>query len=419
MSNEIGKISFYKIAFAFRALENRNFRLYFFGALFSLLGTWIQNLAIGWLVYKLTDSAFYLGLVGFASQIPALFLTPIAGVYADRVNRLKVLIATQSLPMLLAFLLAILTFSGHISVTALIVIVALNGTAIAFDTPFRHAFLLEMLGDKKLIPNAVALNSMLFNTARFIGPSIGGVLIAMFGEAVCFLLNGISFSGVIVALLFMKLPGFVKPTSKKSVLKELREGLQYAWQILPIRYMISLAMVISFFGLPFQSFFPVYAADILNGNSQLLGLLVGALGAGALSGGLFLAARNNLNHLPMMIRNAALVFSVALMAFSFSRHSWLSLILLFIAGFGMIISFVSTNSLLQTIVAEDRRGRVLALYSMSFLGFTPVGSLLLGTIAEYITVPYTTLIAGLICLLFTGFYAAKAKFIKQQVANAN
>jgi len=218
MKNGVIKLSFFhKIRFAFRALENRNFRLFFFGALLSLMGTWIQNLAIGWLVYKLTDSAFYLGLVGFASQIPALILTPIAGVYADRVNRLKVLIATQSLPMILAFLLAALTFSGHITVTALIVIVIINGMAIAFDTPFRHAFLLEMLGDKKLIPNAVALNSMLFNTARFIGPSIGGLLIAMFGEAVCFLINGVSFSGVIIALLLMKLLGFVKPASHKSV----------------------------------------------------------------------------------------------------------------------------------------------------------------------------------------------------------
>lgn len=416
MKNGVIKLSFFhKIRFAFRALENRNFRLFFFGALLSLMGTWIQNLAIGWLVYKLTDSAFYLGLVGFASQIPALILTPIAGVYADRVNRLKVLIATQSLPMILAFLLAALTFSGHITVTALIVIVIINGMAIAFDTPFRHAFLLEMLGDKKLIPNAVALNSMLFNTARFIGPSIGGLLIAMFGEAVCFLINGVSFSGVIIALLLMKLPGFVKPTAHKSVFKELKEGLHYAWNFPPTRYMISLAMVISFFGLPFQSFLPVYAADILNGDSQLLGLLVGALGAGALSGALFLASRNNISRLPLMIRNAALLFGLGLMAFSFSKQSWLSLVLLFIAGFGMIISFVSTNTLLQTAVAEDRRGRVLALYSMSFLGFTPVGSLLLGTIAEYISVPYTTLIASSICLIYAVFYATKAKLVKQQI----
>ncbi|MDA3942805.1 MAG: MFS transporter [Bacteroidetes bacterium] len=406
---------FRKVGFAFRALENRNFRLYFFGASVSLMGTWIQNLAIGWMVYRLTDSAFYLGLVGFAGQIPALILTPLAGVFADRTNRFKVLVITQSIPMILAFILAILTFSGHITVNYLLIIVVINGIAIAFDTPFRHAFLLDMLGDKKLIPNAVALNSTLFNTARFIGPSLGGLLIALFGEAVCFLINGISFSGVIVALLMMRLPGFVRPVSRMSVFGELKEGLSYAWNFLPARYMISLAMVLSFFGLPFQSFLPVYAADILNGDSQLLGFLTGALGAGALSGALFLASQNSIRGLPTLIRNAALLFGVALLAFSMSHYAWLSLLLLFITGFGMIISFASTNTLLQSVVAEDRRGRVLALYSMSFLGFTPVGSLLLGLAAEYLSVPYTTLAASMICLLFALFYATKAKIVKQQI----
>jgi len=379
------------------------------------MGTWIQNLAIGWMVYRLTDSAFYLGLVGFAGQIPALILTPLAGVFADRTNRFKVLVITQSIPMILAFILAILTFSGHITVNYLLIIVVINGIAIAFDTPFRHAFLLDMLGDKKLIPNAVALNSTLFNTARFIGPSLGGLLIALFGEAVCFLINGISFSGVIVALLMMRLPGFVRPVSRMSVFGELKEGLSYAWNFLPARYMISLAMVLSFFGLPFQSFLPVYAADILNGDSQLLGFLTGALGAGALSGALFLASQNSIRGLPTLIRNAALLFGAALLAFSMSHYAWLSLLLLFITGFGMIISFASTNTLLQSVVAEDRRGRVLALYSMSFLGFTPVGSLLLGLAAEYLSVPYTTLAASMICLLFALFYATKAKIVKQQI----
>lgn len=405
----------HKVGFAFRALENRNFRLFFFGGMVSLMGIWIQNIAIGWLVYRLTGSAFYLGLVGFAGQIPALLLTPIAGVFADRSNRRRMLLITQSIPMILAFTLAFLSFTGRIQVSLLLIIVVINGIAIAFDTPFRHAFLLDMLGDKKLIANAVALNSSLFNSARFIGPSLGGLLIAMFGEAVCFLINGISFSGVIIALLMMRVPKFVKPSNRKPIFSELRDGMHYAWNFPPARHLISLVIVMSLFGLPFQSFMPLYAGDILQGDSRLLGFLTGALGAGALSGAFFLASRNTIVTIPIMIRNASLLFAVGLFSFSFSTYTALSLILLVATGFGMIVSFAGTNTLLQSIVAEDKRGRVLALYSMSFLGFTPVGSLFLGLISEQIGVPHTTMLASLVCLAAALFYARKAKSLTKMI----
>jgi len=275
------------VGYTFRALENRNFRLFFFGGMVSLLGTWIQNLAIGWMVYRLTDSAFYLGLVGFAGQIPALILGPLAGVYADRINRRRILIMTQVLSMILAAILSVLSFTNTITVTYLLIIVVFNGISLAFDTPFRHAFLLEMIGDKKLLLNAVALNSTLVNTARFIGPTLGGILIAAFGESICFLINSISFIGVIIALLAMKVAPFIPRTINKSVLSELKEGIRYTFNFKPALYMILLVTVTSIFGLPFQAMLPVFARDILHGDSQTLGFLTGAVGAGALTGAFF------------------------------------------------------------------------------------------------------------------------------------
>jgi MFS family permease len=405
----------FKVGFAFRALESRNFRLFFYSGMVSLMGTWIQNLAIGWMVYKLTESAFYLGLVGFAGQIPALVLTPIAGVFADRTNRRRVLVITQTVTMVLAFLLSALSFTGHITIVYLLVIVVLNGTAIAFDTPYRHAFLLEMVGDRKLLSNAVALNSTLVNTARFIGPTVGGFLIALFGEAYCFLINGVSFVGVIIALMMMKVPAFIKPQQRKSIYKELKEGICYAWDFLPTRYLISLVVVMSLFGLPFQSLMPVFAGDILKGDSQLLGFLTGAVGAGALTGAFFLASKNNVGGIPNIIRISAILFGVSLFAFSFSTHIWLSLVLLYFTGFGMIVQFAATNTLLQTMVSEDKRGRVLSFYSMSFLGFTPLGSLLLGSVSGLIGVPYTIAIAAVLCLMTALLFARKTVFIRQQL----
>lgn len=409
---------FQKVGFAFRALQSRNFRLFFYGGMVSLMGTWIQNLALGWLVYKLTDSAFYLGLVGFAGQIPALLLSPIAGVYADRLNRRRMLILTQTIPMMLAFLLATLVFTNTIKVSYIMVIVVFNGIALSFDTPFRHAFLLEMIGDKKLLTNAVALNSTLVNTARFLGPTIGGFLIALVGEGFCFLINGISFLGVIFALMAMRVTPVIRSKPSGTIIAQLREGLAYTYQFKPVRYMILLVITTSVFGLPFQAFLPVFARDILAGDSQMLGLLTGAVGAGALTGAFYLASRGSIRGIPQLIRFTAFLFAVGLMAFSFSRIPWLSLILLYFTGFGMIVQFAATNTMLQTVVEEDKRGRVLSFYSMSFMGFTPLGSLLLGAIAETIKVPMTLFFSAILCLGSAVLFSRKTSFIRKSLGLA-
>ncbi len=404
------------VGYTFRALESRNFRLFFFGSMVSLLGTWIQNLAIGWMVYRLTDSAFYLGLVGFAGQIPALFLGPLAGVFADRMNRRNILILTQTLPMILAVLLTILTFTNQITVNYLLVIVVFNGIALAFDTPFRHAFLLEMIGDKKLLANGVALNSTLVNTARFIGPTLGGILIAAFGEEICFLINSISFLGVIIALLAMRVEKTIRQHSGNSVLAELREGFVYTYNDKPAFYMILLVTVTAMFGLPFQSLLPVVARDILHGGSSLLGFLTGAVGAGALTGAFFLASRNTYKGIPKIIAFSAISFGIGLILFSLSRFTALSIGILYVSGFGMIAQFTATNTLLQHTVAEEKKGRVLSLYSMSFMGFTPIGSLILGSLSSKIGVPHTLMISGFLCLIAGMLFSRKLGIIHHELS---
>jgi len=363
----------------------------------------------------LTDSAVYLGLIGFAGQIPSLILTPIAGVYADRLNRRKVLIAAQIISMLMAFTMAGLYFAGLIQVWHIIVIAIINGMALAFDTPFRHAFLLDMVGDKDLLQNAIALNSTLINGARFIGPMLGGFLIALFGEGYCFLINGLSFLAVIFALLALDVVPTHRGKQHGSVLRELIEGFQYSYNFKPIKYLLILVITTGFFGLPYQVFLPVFARDILQGGSQMLGFLTGSMGAGALLGAFYLASRKGVCGIPRLILISAITFGLALMGFSLSVYPLLSLILMFFTGFGMIVQFASTNTLLQTIVDEDKRGRVVALYGMSFMGITPLGSLLLGTITPWAGVKYTILVSGFICLIAALNYSRRIPMVKEVV----
>lgn len=406
---------FSKVGFAFRALRIKNFRLFFYGQIVSLMGSFIQSIALGWLIYRLTDSSFYLGMIGFAGQIPSLILTPIAGVYADRLNRRKVLIASQLVSMLMAFLLAGLYFTGTIKVWQIIVVAIINGMAMAFDTPFRHAFLLEMVGGKDLLQNAIALNSTLINSARFIGPMIGGFMIALLNEGYCFLINGISFLGVIIALIAMNVVPANKGKIHGSVFRELVEGLQYSYSFKPIKYLLLLVITTGFFGLSYQVFMPVFARDILHGNSQMLGFLTGTMGAGALTGAFYLASRKSVCGIPKLIMISAFTFSIALMGFSISENTILSLVLMYFVGFGMIVQFASTNTLVQTIVDEDKRGRVVALYGMSFMGITPLGSLFLGTITPWAGVQYTFLVSAFICLLAAANYSRRMPVVKEEV----
>ena len=404
-----------KSANAIRSLRHRNYRLYFFGQLISLPGNWIQNIALGWLVYRLSDSALLLGVVGFAGQIPSLLLTPLAGVYADRIDRRKVLVTTQIISMLIALTVSFLIFSGKIQVWHIIVSAALNGIANAFDTPFRHAFLVNMVTDRKDLQNAIALNSTLFNTARFAGPPLGGLLIALSGEGICFMINGFSYLAVIISLLAMQVSVHTKNISKTSVISDLLSGLKYAYKSLPIRFLLVMVITTSLLGLPFQVFMPVFAREVLHGNSQTLGYLIGAIGAGALSGAVFLATRSTLKGIPLIIFVSACMFSFGLMAFSVSSGLLVSLALLVITGFGMVVEFASSNTLLQSMVDDQMRGRIVALYSMSFMGFTPLGSLMMGGLAEIAGVQVTVFIAGLCCLTAALIFHRKIPHIRNAI----
>lgn len=406
---------FNRVGFAFRALTSPNFRKFFYGQIVSLMGTHIQNLALGWLIYRLTNSPFLLGVIGFAGQIPSLFLTPIAGVYADRVNRRMVLIGSQALSMVMAFTLAILYLADVIQIWQIVLIAVVNGIALAFDTPFRHAFLLEMVGERDLLQNAIALNSTLINSARFIGPTIGGFIIAWVGEGWCFVINGFSFMAVIASLLSMRVKPLNVHHHKGSILQELAEGLRYSYRNKTIRYLLLLISAIGFIGLPFQVFMPVFARDILHGNSQLLGFLTGSLGAGALVGAFYLASRKSIRSLPRIILFSSIVFGVGLFIFSLSTITALSLTVIFFTGFGMIVQFAATNTLLQHIVDEDKRGRVVALYGLSFMGITPLGSLLLGSISPSIGVRITLAVSGLLCLVAVILFSRKYRIIEKVV----
>ncbi|MDY0199537.1 MAG: MFS transporter [Bacteroidales bacterium] len=406
---------FRRVGFAFRALKIYNFRLFFMGQTVSLMGAWIQNIALGWLVYRITGSAVWLGVIGFLGQIPALFLTPFAGVFADRLNRRKVLIVTQSIPMVLAFTTGTLILTNVIEVWHIAVIATLSGIVIAFDNPFRHAFLLEMIGDKDLLQNSIALNSTLFNSARFIGPMIGGFLIAWVGEAMCFMINGVSALGVVSSLLIMRVVPTNLNRAHGSVTSDLVEGAKYAFNSQPIRILLLLVVTMGFFGLPFQVFMPIFAKDILGGGAQLLGFLTGAFGAGALTGAIYLASLQGVRKLPKLIFVTSLVFALGLFSLSLSTSIALSLVMLYITGFGMIVQFASSNTLIQTIVDDTKRGRVMALYGMSFLGITPLGSLLLGTISESVGVQLTLMVASLICLTAGVIFYPKVKVLVESI----
>lgn len=382
----------------FRAFRYRNYRYYYYGQSVSLVGLWVQNIAMGWLVYRLTGSALLLGTIAFSLQIPSLFITPFAGVMADRWERRKVIIVTQTLSMVVAFVLAWLTLAERITVPVIIVMALINGVILAFDTPFRQSFVPEIITRREDLSNAIALNSSLYNLARFVGPPVGGVLIALVGEGWCFFINGVSFLAVIAALAAMRITRRSRPLRMGSILSQLREGIGYAWHFRSLRYLITLVALSSFFGLPFQALMPVFAADILQGDSQMLGLLTGALGAGALTGAFFLAAQKNVNNIPVITFRTAVLFAGGLALFALSSSTALSIAALVMTGFGMIVHFNSTNTLIQSISDEDKRGRVVSLYSLTFMGITPLGSLLAGAVAEHIGVPFTVFGFAFICI---------------------
>ncbi|HEY6290136.1 MAG TPA: MFS transporter [Terriglobia bacterium] len=385
--------------FAVRALRRRNYRLFFSGQSVSLVGTWMTRVAMSWLVYRLTKSAFLLGLIGFSGQIPILILGPIAGVWVDRWNRHRVLVVTQVLSMLQSFALAMLALSGRITFWEIFGLSLLQGAVNAFDMPARQAFVIEMVEAREDLANAIALNSSMVNASRLVGPSLAGLVIAAAGEGYCFLLDGISYIAVIVSLLLMHLSRTPPKTRTESVLTELKRGWKYVAGFIPIRAILLLLALVSLVGMPYTVLMPIFAAKILHGGPHTLGFLMGASGVGALVGAFVLARRQSVVGLGRNIPLAAGIFGLALMCFSLSRWFGLSLLLMVVTGYGFMQQMASSNTILQTIVEEDKRGRVMSFYSMAFQGAAPFGSLIAGAIASRIGAPRTLAIGGSLCVL--------------------
>jgi MFS family permease len=402
--------------FMLRALSHRNYQLFFSGQSISLIGTWMTRIATSWLVYRLTGSALLLGIVGFAGQIPSFLLAPFAGVLVDRWDRHRLLVWTQVLAMLQSLALALLALTRIISIRHVIWLSVFQGLINAFDMPARQAFLVEMIEKREDLPNAIALNSSMVNAARLLGPSIGGVIIAAVGEGWCFMIDAVSYVAVIASLVAMTVtPRMLKRVNEANVLQQLREGWRYASRFAPIRKVLLLLALVSLVGMPYTVLMPVFANEILRGGPNTLGLLMAASGVGALVGAMFLAARRSVLGLGKYIPLMAGLFGAGLIGFSFSRAVWLSLLLMVLTGLGFMVQMAASNTVLQTIVEEDKRGRVMSFYTMAFMGTAPFGSLLAGSVADRIGAPHTLLIGGLGCIVGALWFALSLRSLRREV----
>jgi MFS family permease len=380
----------------FRALRHRNYQLFFAGQLISLIGTWMDQVAESWLVYRLTGSALLLGTVAFASQIPVFLLAPIGGALADRADRRKILVATQTSMMLLTFVLAWLTLSHRVQIWHIITLAALTGIVNALDLPARQAFVVDMVSRADLV-NAIALNSSMFNGARVIGPALAGIIVAAIGEGWCFFGNGVSFIAVIVGLLLMRMER-PRQSIEGSPLENIVEGFRFVATTGPIRALMLLLSLVSFTAMPYAVLMPVFADQILHGGPKALGLLMGCSGVGALCGALALAMRKTVHGLGTWVAASCVGFGVALLLFSFSRVMWLSAAMLVPAGFCMMIQMASSNTLIQSMVPDRLRGRVMSVYAMTFMGMAPFGSLLAGSLAHKLGAPWTVAMGGIVAM---------------------
>ncbi|MFZ0034884.1 MAG: MFS transporter [Sedimentisphaerales bacterium] len=398
-----------------RALRNRNYRLFFTGQGLSLIGTWMQSVAMGWLAYRLTNSILYLGIVGFSSGIPILLAAPFGGVIADKFDRKRILIVTQVFSMLQAAIVTALAMTGVIQPWHIIVLSLLLGTINGFDMPTRQAFVRELVDTPDDLPNAIALNSLIFNGARLIGPPIAGLLIAFAGEGICFLINAVSFIPVLLAFAAMKIKPLEIPRHNGSILTGLKDGIGYAFGFTPIKVILILLVFLGLVAMPYVVLLPVFARDVLAGDSKTYGFLMAASGVGAITGALFLASQKNVTRLNKIILSSMCTFAVGIIVFSISRTLWFSLIMMMLVGFGLMSLIVSLNTLLQTIVDDNKRGRIMSLYSMSFIGLAPFGSLLAGTAAHNIGAPLTVLLCGALCLLATVLFSRKLPEISKLI----
>jgi MFS family permease len=384
---------------ATRSLRHRNYRLFFTGQSISLVGTWMQQIAMSWLVYRLTSSEWMLGLVSFVGNIPIIIIAPFAGALADRWNRHRMIVIIQILALLQALVLAFLVITEAIVVWQILVLSIALGIINAFDMPVRQAYVVEMIDDRADLSNAIALNSSMFNMARLVGPAAAGLLIAAVGEGYCFLINALSYVAVIAALLAMKFAPATMATDHPPIMKGLADGFRYSFGFMPIRSILLLLILVSIIGMPYTVLMPAIAKDVLHGDSRTLGLLVSCSGVGALIGAIVLAIRKSVKGLEVSIPIMACVFGIGLIGLSLSRSMPVSMFCMGLAGFGMISQMASSNTVLQSIVDEDKRGRMMGLYTMSIRGVAPIGSMLGGAAATIIGTPHTILISGLICIL--------------------
>jgi MFS family permease len=403
------------LSHAWRALRHRNFRLFFGGQTISLIGTWMTRVATSWLVYRLTKSSLLLGTVGFAGQIPTFLLAPLAGVIVDRIDRRKVLVWTQTLAMVQSLALAWLTLSHRINIAEVLVLSATQGIINAFDMPARQSFMIRMVEDRADLSNAIAINSSMVNTARLVGPSLAGLLIAATNEGWCFLVDGVSYIAVIASLLMMRIQHEQLKHAGTTMVAQLRQGWDYVVSSLPIRSILLLFALISLMGWPFMVLMPIFAAQVLHGGPHTLGFLMGAVGVGSLVSALSLVLRRSVRGLLKVIPIGAAVFGAGLVAFGLSRSLWLSIPMMFVTGFGMMQGVTGSNTILQTLVDEKMRGRVMSYYTMAFVGMAPFGSLLAGALAHAIGAPRTVIISGVACIFGSAWFWSRMTAIRNDM----
>lgn len=398
-----------------RALRYRNYRLFYMGQGISLIGTWMQRMALQWFVYSWTHNPWLLGALDFSGQVPALLMAPWAGLAADRFSRHRLVVWTQVAAMVQAGLLATLVLTGTVQVWHLFALSILLGIINGFDIPIRQSFVVEMVDDKADLSNAIALNSTVFNAARLVGPSVAGFILALTSAGFCFLVNSLSYIAVIWALLIMRLTRRDHTRTVTAGLRSLGEGFSYAWHMKTIRYVLLNLVIIGIAGSPYMTLMPVFAKDILHGGPQTLGLLTAAIGVGALVGATFLAARKRQGGLATLIALYMMLYSLGLVAFSHSRLLPLSAGIVVLVGWGMMMVMAGTNTLIQTLVDDDKRGRVMAVYTMAFMGSGPLGSLWAGKAASHIGAPLTVWIGGIVCLLAALAFVYRLREIGHEV----
>lgn len=392
----------------FRALQHRNFALFAGGQAFALIGYWMQTIALSWLLYRLTGSATLLGVLGFASSVPILLLAPLAGLWSDRANLHRTMFTVQMLEMLQAAALAALALAGLIAPWHIITLSMLLGVLVAIELPVRHAYLVELVGGKEDLPNAVAVTSLIANMGRLVGPAIAGLVIAGYGEAACFVINAATNIAVLVSFLMIRVQASPRPAVHAPVMQGLAEGFVYAWRSVPIRLLLGVLAAVGLLATPYMTLMPVLVREVYAGGANVMGFLVGAAGLGGVAGTLYLASRANVRGLVRVIMCATVAAGAALALLSWAGSIAIALPLLVVTGFGILVTSVSVNMILQTIVDDDKRGRVMSLYTAAFLGVSPLGSIAAGALADRVGVA-ATLTAGGVCCAIAGLYLARKR----------